>query len=298
MEHHPRLTRPIHPLVRPDGSVQLGLDPRDALVATGVSVQECRWLATLDGSRSETVVLRDAGRHGIAPARASALVEAFAAEGVVSRAGAPAQVERRVAVVGAGTVPAHLTEVLREAGVRHVERRLVDTGPEPAPAEGDAAGTALAVLTSTVPVPAGAGEPWRTAGVPHLPVWCGPDHASVGPLLVPGSGPCLQCLELTRISLDPGWPWLRAQISRPRVGPVTPVETHAPTRSLLVGIAASLVLDALTRGPVATGWSLDASAAGPTLERRRWHRQPHCPRCGDPGTLSADDQVEPQEWAG
>lgn len=299
MDLRPRLTRPIHPLARPDGSIQLGLDPRTALVATGVSARECRWLATLDGSRVRAAVIADAAGHGIARDRAGEIIDAFVAQGLVTEAERAHAIARRVAVVGAGTVPAHLTEVLREAGLADVQRQVHDIADD-VEAEGR---VDLAIITSTVPVPAGAGEVWRLAGVPHLPVWCGPDHASVGPLIVPGTGPCLQCLELTRLALDPGWSWIRAQISGPRIGPLVPVETAATTRSILVGIAASLALEALTDGPAATGWSIDASAPGPTFERRHWSRQPACPRCG-PGVttregtpLSGDGQVDPQQWA-
>lgn len=36
----------------------------------------------------------------------------------------------------------------------------------------------------------------------------------VGPLVLPGSSPCLGCLELVRSSIDPDWPALSAQLSR------------------------------------------------------------------------------------
>ena len=288
MERHPRLTRPIHPLLRPDGSIQLGLDPGSALVATGVSAAECRWVTTLDGSRSEEQVLADAAQHGLTPERAGELVRAFAAQGVLDTEGVLEPLERRVVVVGAGSVPAHLVDVLREAGIGEVVRCVEDADPT---------STDLAVITSTVPVPAGAGEPWRRARVPHLPVWCGPDHASVGPLVVPDDGPCLQCLELTRVHLDPAWPWIRAQISRPRVGPVVPVETHACVRSLVVGIAASVALDVLAHGPSASGWSLDACSPGPSFERRHWERHPACPRCASATSPAAGSQVQQSQWA-
>lgn len=288
MEHHPRLTRPIHPLQRPDGSIQLGLDPGTALVATGVSAAECRWVGTLDGSRTQEQVLADARQHGLTPQRAEELVAAFAAQGVIDHDGLLEPIDRRVVVVGTGSVPSHLVGVLREAGVGEVVRCVED--PEPA-------STDLAIITSTVPVPAGAGEVWRRRRVAHLPVWCGPDHASVGPLVVPGEGPCLQCLELTRVHLDPAWPWIRAQISRPRVGPVVPVETQASVRSLVVGIAASVALDVLAHGPSPSGWSLDACSPGPSFERRHWERHPACPRCASITSQTAGCQVEQSQWA-
>jgi bacteriocin biosynthesis cyclodehydratase domain-containing protein len=239
--------------------------------------------------------------HGIARRRADQLVTAFVAQGVLSEDDREPSLTGRVAVVGAGAVPAHLAEVLRESGVSEVQRHVDGVGDTD---DARADHIDLAIITSAVPVPAGAGEVWRRAGIAHLPVWCGRDHASVGPLVVPGSGPCLQCLELTRLSLDPAWSWIRAQISGPRVGALVPVESQATTRSLLVGIAASLAISALTDGPAATGWSFDAASPGPTFERRRWPRHPTCPRCGEveqehgPAALSGDGQVDTQQWAG
>ncbi|GAA3610928.1 cyclodehydratase [Marihabitans asiaticum] len=294
MTRRPRLTRPIQPLARPDGAIQLGLDPRSALVTRGVTAAECRWLSTLDGSREEGQVITAAAAHGITAERAESLIASFAEHGLVDRDGVVPDLRKAVAVVGAGSVPAHLAETLREAGV-HPVRRLIDglSDDEPAAAE-------LAVLVCPVPVPAGAGETWRAAGTAHLPVWCGRTHASVGPLVVPGAGPCLQCLELTRVTLDPGWSWIRAQISRPQVGPVVPVEAEVTLRSLVVGIAAGVVIDTLTSGPDPSGWSLDAFAPGPCLERRRWPRQPGCPRCGVDQAASppADAQAPGRQWAG
>lgn len=315
MDPRPRLTRPVHPLARPDGSIQLGLDPRTALVASGVSAHECRWLATLDGSRTRAVVVTDAAAHGITRERAEQLVAAFVAQGVLTESDVEPSLDGVVAVIGPGAVPAHLAEVLRESGVsqvlRHVDVDVDVDGDMDDAVDHDGRRTGrvdLAIITSTVPVPAGAGERWRRAGIPHLPVWCGDDHASVGPVVVPGSGPCLQCLELTRIALDPAWSWIRAQISGPRVGALVPVESRATTRSLLVGITASLAVSVLTEGPSATGWSFDASSPGPTFERRRWQRHPACPRCGeaeveqkhvrDRGPFSGKAQVDPQQWAG
>jgi hypothetical protein len=46
---------------------------------------------------------------------------------------------------------------------------------------------------------------------PHLPVSVYRGHASIGPLVVPGRTPCLQCLHLHRRDIDPDWPTLVRQ---------------------------------------------------------------------------------------
>lgn len=53
---------------------------------------------------------------------------------------------------------------------------------------------------------------WLNRDVPHLALSFEVDHAAVSPLIVPGRGPCLFCLEQARVSLDPSWPVLASQL--------------------------------------------------------------------------------------
>lgn len=61
----------------------------------------------------------------------------------------------------------------------------------------------------------GFGEParslvdgWLREAVPHLVVRLHPTEAVVGPLVVPGHGACLRCLDAYRTDEDPRWPQL------------------------------------------------------------------------------------------
>ena len=61
----------------------------------------------------------------------------------------------------------------------------------------------------------GFGEPdrflldaWLCQGVDHLVVRLHPAEAVVGPLVVPGQGACLRCLDAHRTDEDPRWPQL------------------------------------------------------------------------------------------
>lgn len=53
---------------------------------------------------------------------------------------------------------------------------------------------------------------WLNRDVPHLAILFESDFASVSPLVVPGRGPCLYCLEQARIDLDPAWPVVLSQL--------------------------------------------------------------------------------------
>jgi hypothetical protein len=53
---------------------------------------------------------------------------------------------------------------------------------------------------------------WLNRDVPHLALTFEVDQASVSPLIVPGRGPCLFCLEEARIHQDPSWPIVASQL--------------------------------------------------------------------------------------
>lgn len=57
---------------------------------------------------------------------------------------------------------------------------------------------------------------WLRRDIPHLPVLFGDSGARIGPLVEPGNGPCLFCVELERSDADPAWPAIAAQLVRRR----------------------------------------------------------------------------------
>lgn len=284
MEIHPSLTRPHAPVLRrPDGSVQIGVGPA-ALHLGDVTADEARWLVTLDGVRPLSTVLAEAAVHGTSGERAAELVDRLAAEGHLVLGGDACAPAGRVVVAGAGALPRLVADVL----AAHPGSLAVVRSRSDAPA----ARADVVVLTSSTPPVIGDALPWRRRGVTVLPVVCGETQATVGPLLLPGHGPCLHCLELTRARLDPAWPWLRAQLSRPRVEAAPSVDGRAPVRLLAAGLATSLVLDHLAGSTHVRGWAYDVATPGPTLERHRWEVHPECPACGVPPAVEpALDEV-------
>ncbi|NYF55083.1 ThiF family adenylyltransferase [Micromonospora purpureochromogenes] len=182
---HPTLSRP--PLPRPTllpgvtrlwrdrHTLQLGLDPRRAVLLEVADPRAARLLDLLDGSRSERGILADAAAARIGPDEARELLDALRAAGLVVPAhtllprelagparsrlaaeagalalaaptlpGTPAQVLRRrraarVVVAGAGRLGGPVAVALAQAGVGHVAPELTGTvGPA------DLVGTGLA----------------------------------------------------------------------------------------------------------------------------------------------------------
>ncbi|WP_159808362.1 ThiF family adenylyltransferase [Cellulomonas citrea] len=116
-------------------------------------------------------------------------------------------------------------------------------------------------------------------GLPHLSVLVREAEVQVGPLVVPGDGPCLRCLDLHRTDADPAWP---ALLHRLAAAPANrPGELHVP---VLAGVAAHLaaamvlgLLDGEPRRPGLT-WQVPLPDAVP--RERVWAPHPRC-GCGD-----------------
>jgi len=265
----------LRPLRRPDGSVQLGTGPRSVRLL-GLSDAEVRWLAALDPARAATDALAAAALEGIEPARAGEVLDRLIGCALLS----PDAADRcpRVSVVGSGALPALLTDVLRQG--EQVEAARVRPG-------GEGESTDLAVVVGPAPADSATVQPWLGAGTPVVPLWCQPEHASIGPILTPAGRPCLHCIELTRVDVDPDWPHLRAQLSRPRVAGAEPVDGLPAVRLLAAGLTTALVLDHFSGRVEAPGWSLEVATPGPSLERHRWPAHPRCPVCGPAAPAAA-----------
>lgn len=74
----------------------------------------------------------------------------------------------------------------------------------------------------------------------HLPIVFDEHGARIGPLVEPGPGPCLACLELEHRDADPDWPAVAVQLLE---RPATP----SPAARLAAAAAAAALLDARYR---------------------------------------------------
>ena len=136
---------------------------------------------------------------------------------------------------------------------------------------GDSADPRLVVLVADwVVAPEDHGS-WLRRDIPHLPVVAGDGGIEVGPLVVPGSGPCLYCVHLARADADPAWPAIATQLwGRP-----------APrlTRTAVVEAAAFAARRVASPSSLGTSWWIDAHDGA--VSERVWERHPEC-RCAAP----------------
>ncbi|GAA0406281.1 hypothetical protein Acor_77230 [Acrocarpospora corrugata] len=107
-------------------------------------------------------------------------------------------------------------------------------------------------------------------GLPHLLVTSAEGCGGVGPLVLPGETACLDCLDLTRGDLDPGWPALRT-----RPGGETACDTVLS--ALVAALAAGHALAFLDGGrPAVSNGTVDI-LPDRRWRQRSWRRHPRCP---------------------
>jgi hypothetical protein len=109
-------------------------------------------------------------------------------------------------------------------------------------------------------------------GTPHLSVVVREADTVVGPLVVPGDGPCLRCLDLHRTDTDPAWPSLLRQLCT-----TAAADEHAVTSCVASGLGTAAVLaylDGVTGSTLGTTYEIAAPDAVP--HRRTWAVHPDC----------------------
>jgi bacteriocin biosynthesis cyclodehydratase domain-containing protein len=131
----------------------------------------------------------------------------------------------------------------------------------------------FAVLIAVRMPPRLAAAAYRRRRQPYLLVDVRDDTIVVGPLVAPGRGPCVNCLDLHRCDRDPAWPAISAQLAT--------VVDEAPTTGVAtvlaaVGIGVAQVLAHIDGGLAPTvGATLEIGPEA-QVRRRPWAIHPHC----------------------
>jgi bacteriocin biosynthesis cyclodehydratase domain-containing protein len=269
------------------------------------------------GATTPRVVLRDAGALEtglIAALRHGASIETLRTIGV-GLGGRPDEVERVlvalrpsfeperrpaasvagpgespvVAVDADGAVGARLTADLAVLGYDVVDVSRAG-GQSDADGAASADRAALAVIAATWAVRPARHLPWLRRDVPHLAIVFDDTGARVGPLVEPGRGPCLRCLDLARRDNDSAWPAIAAQLAG------RPAATSTERAAIEVAaLAVAVIDDRLAHDSVElSDASMALSRERPGVPPRRRRHAPH-PECGcraPGGTVTAPVRLD------
>lgn len=267
-------------LLRPDGAVQVGWDPRRAvLVRPPRGLAAATLAALLRAMRSPlpiTELHRQAVEHGLSDGDGlTDLVAQLVHAGVVTRGfrqtgGRAASIR----VHGRGPLSDLLMEALRCSGAR------IAHSSQPHAAVTRAA-VDLVVLADYLVADPRLVRDLHSQGVPHLAVRVRDGTGLVGPLVIPGVTSCLGCADLHRSDRDAAWPAVAAQL-RETVG-VADRATLLATAALALSQVNRVI--AAVRGddagpdadpPQVLNATLEFDLNAGAIVAREWTRHPLC----------------------
>lgn len=264
-------------LLRPDGTVQVGWDPRRAVVVRPPAGLSRAGLAALLAAMplSQSQAHRLAARHGLSDTGAvDDLLDGLARRGVVRPGGGADGRSLTIRVHGDGPLTTAVADGLRCSGARVGVTRH-------GTAAGATSGVDLVVLTDTLGIEPRLLRDLHAARVPHLPVRVRDGTGLVGPLVIPGVTSCLSCADLHRTDRDAAWPVLATQLrgvagcaDRPTVL-ATAALALAQVQRIIAGVRAN-------GGALPSTWNTtwEVDLASPAILARRWPPHPLCP-CWD-----------------
>ncbi|MBU9764108.1 cyclodehydratase [Mycobacterium sp. TNTM28] len=271
--------RPI--LRRPDDAVQLGWDPRRAvLIRPPAGMSQTHLVELLRalqlGATRDELVTATAPLTGLATSAVDQLIGALTDAGVLSTdPPRPARVAS-IRVHGRGPLSELLTSGLRCSGakVRNTTHPRVRTMAAP---------TDLVVLADYQITDPQLVQDLHHRGIAHLSVRVRDGAGLVGPLVIPGVTSCLHCHDLHRTDRDAAWPAVATQL-RGAVGSATRATILATAALAMQQV--DLVIRAVRQAdgpqptpeaPATLNTTLELDADGYSIVARRWSRHPDCP---------------------
>ncbi|MDO5501577.1 MAG: hypothetical protein Q4G67_00250 [Actinomycetia bacterium] len=306
------LVPPLHPSLspwpRPDGAIQLGHDPVHGVILTGLAEGEVSavvlLLDTLTTLIEPVSIDTLSCATGLSPARVGEIAELLAesalsqpaAAGPCDDAGISAwEISRRrwggesgllerspvalserragtrVIIDGRSALVDQICALLVTAGVGSVRAgwyagaadELLDDDPDP-----------TLVITIGARLPRWRATEWQTRSVAHLPVLARDTSVDIGPLIIPGRGPCVECLRRH----DSTWSASPFAVDDPLTDGQSDLVRVEPTlAAIAAGAVGMLALAHLDAYPPPLGSRWHCALPLPSLATSRWGPHPQCP---------------------
>lgn len=268
----PMLLPGIAVLRRSGGGVQVGADPRWAVVLAvpGLAAESIvEFLQLLDGLHSREQVAWRAREYGLGPGQVEGIVEVLAAAQVLWCPGESAARIRRVQVHGLGPLAEALVRGARRLGLEVQRTKPGNRGQVRTESQPD-----VVVLTDAlIPDPEFVARlhERRTA---HLVVRICDGAGVVGPLVLPGQSSCLRCADLRRAAADQEWPHIAAQLLG-RVGCASPAGIAA-TAAVALRELETIQAGRREQPPATLNATVHLDPSSHRMVRRRQDPHPDC----------------------
>src|SRR5829696_2865195 len=258
-------------LLRPDGAVQVGWDPRRAVLVRPPSGLSATALAELLRTMQAGATL--AALQESFGVDAGELVASLVDAGVVTTAERRRTRAASIRIHGRGPLSDLLAGALRCSGARVTHSSRTNAAPET---------TDLVVLSDFLVADPRVVRELHTGRVAHLQVRLRDGAGLVGPLVIPGVTSCLGCADLHRSDRDAAWPAVASQL-RDTVGSGDRATVLATAALALNQV--DRVIRAVRRGddvgsaaepPPTLDTTLEFDVNTGAIVGRRWSRHPRC----------------------
>jgi hypothetical protein len=259
-------------LLRPDGAVQVGWDPRRAVLVQPPAGLGAAALADLLRTLQSGATLAELqARFEV---DAGELVASLLDAGVVTAAEGRRTRCASVRVHGRGPLSDLLASALRCSGARVTRSSITRATPPDT--------TDLVVLSDFLVADPRVLRELHTSRLAHLPVRLRDGAGLVGPLVIPGVTSCLGCADLHRSDRDAAWPAVASQL-RETVGSGDRATVLATAALALNQV--DRVIRAVRRGddvgsppepPPTLDTTLEFDVNTGAIVARRWSRHPRC----------------------
>jgi bacteriocin biosynthesis cyclodehydratase domain-containing protein len=263
-------------LLRPDGAVQVGWDPRRAVVIRPPAGLTAATLAALLRHLQSGATLADLCQAlpDVDEATVEQLLTSLTTSGLVTTRPRPPTQATAIRIHGRGPLSDLLAGALRCSNTRLTQSSRTHAGTPAQP-------TDLVVLADYLVADPRVVRDLHAGGVAHLPVRVRDGVGLVGPLVIPGVTSCLGCADLHRSDRDPAWPAVAAQLRR-TVGSADRATVLATAALALSQIDRVVRAVRETDGPAGeppptldTTLEFDVNVG--SVVARRWSRHPQCP---------------------
>jgi hypothetical protein len=273
-------------LSRPDGVVQVGWDPRRAVLVrppagmTSVALSDLLRVLQSGATVADLRALAD----GVDPSAITDLVASLVDVGVVTAVQTPRPRTRSasIRVHGRGPLSDLLASALRCSGARISHSNLRHAAVT-------AESTDLVVLSDSLVADPRMLRELHAARIPHLPVRVRDGAGFVGPMVLPGVTSCLRCADLHRGDRDAAWPAVASQL-RDTVGTAdraTVLATAALALNQVDRVIAAVrggldvcAVDRAAHPPSTLDTTLEFDVNTGSTVARRWSRHPRCSCAG------------------
>ncbi len=269
-------------LSRPDGVVQVGWDPRRAVLVrppSGLSTAALGHLLRVLHTGATLAEVQELAAD-VDDSVVAGLIAALVDAGVVTAMTPPRPRTRSasIRIHGRGPLSDLLTSALRCSGARitHSNQRHAAVTAETAD---------LVVLSDSLAAEPKMLRELHAARIPHLQVRVRDGAGLVGPLVLPGVTSCLRCADLHRADRDAGWPAVAAQL-RDTVGSAdraTVLATAALALNqvdrVIAAVRGGVELDRAPQPPSTLDTTLEFDVNTGSTVSRRWSRHPRCTQC-------------------